>query len=106
MGTGEAGEMQQTFDVRRYGAAGNGRADDTAAIQAAIDAAGRAGGGVVFVPASSAFYRLSHGLIGRDGVTVRGEGRGSFLRNTRTPDIRDSTDVPSSRRTRTAQSWP
>ena len=38
------------YDVKAYGAIGNGVADDTVAIQAAIDACFNAGGGVVFIP--------------------------------------------------------
>src|SRR5690242_18677287 len=41
------------YNVRDYGARGDGRAKDTAGVQAAIDAAERAGGGVVFVPAGN-----------------------------------------------------
>ena len=36
------------FDVRQFGAKGDGKSDDTKAIQAAIDAG--ASGGAVFVP--------------------------------------------------------
>lgn len=39
------------FNVKQYGATGNGSTDDTAAVQAAITAA--AGGGVVFFPSGS-----------------------------------------------------
>jgi polygalacturonase len=38
------------FDVRKFGAAGDGKSLDTAAIQRAIDAAAAAGGGQVLIP--------------------------------------------------------
>jgi len=39
------------YSVRDFGAAGDGRTKDTAAIQSAIDACAKAGGGTVYLPA-------------------------------------------------------
>lgn len=44
------------FDVKAYGATGNGTTDDTAAIQSAIDACHTAGGGKVWFPTGT--YKL------------------------------------------------
>lgn len=55
------------FNVKSYGALGDGSTDDTAAIQAALDAgAGR----FVYVPASSGAYRISDRLIIKSGTTL------------------------------------
>ena len=47
-----AGE-ENTFNIRRFGAVGDGKAIDSKAINAAIDAASAAGGGTVFFPAGT-----------------------------------------------------
>ena len=51
----------ESVDVRTVGAKGDGKTDDTAAFQKALDAAGKAGGGVVHAPRGNYFFagRLS-----------------------------------------------
>jgi hypothetical protein len=44
------------FNVRRFGAAGDGKTDDTAAFQKALDAAAEAGGGTVHAPRGNYFF--------------------------------------------------
>ncbi|HJV40862.1 glycosyl hydrolase family 28-related protein [Caulobacter sp.] len=53
-------------------AKGDGRADDTAALQATIDAAAKPGGGIVFLP--SGRYRISRTLFLWPGVRIFGVG--------------------------------
>ncbi|TWC12692.1 MULTISPECIES: putative Ig domain-containing protein [unclassified Pseudomonas] len=69
------------FNVQNFGAKGDGITDDTAAIQAAIDAAAAAGGGEVYVPAGT--YIVSGGEEPSDGclmlksnVHLYGDGMG------------------------------
>jgi hypothetical protein len=84
----------QIGNVRNYGATGDGVTDDTAAIQAAIDACYAAGGGIVYLPPGQYVLGLSTladelynfgdavdvsvscSLVLRDGVTLRGAGVG------------------------------
>jgi Pectate lyase superfamily protein len=44
------------FNVVDFGAVGDGQTDDTAAFQKALDAAGQAGGGVVYAPRGNYFF--------------------------------------------------
>lgn len=61
------------FNVRGYGALGDGVSDDTAFIQAAIDACQTANGGVVFFPAGR--YKTTATLNVRDNcVHLQGAG--------------------------------
>src|SRR3954451_9431794 len=46
---------QQIFDIQRFGAKGNGQTNDAEAIQEAINACSKAGGGTVLVPAPFTF---------------------------------------------------
>ncbi|MGA7859944.1 MAG: glycoside hydrolase family 28 protein [Terracidiphilus sp.] len=50
---GAVAAPQAMFDVRMFGAAADGKTLDTAAVNAAIEAAGNAGGGVVMFPAGT-----------------------------------------------------
>lgn len=59
-----------TFDVRGFGAVGDGVADDTAAVQAAVTAA--AGRGTVVVPAGT--YRISRVVSVPGNTSVSGSG--------------------------------
>lgn len=58
------------YNVRNYGAAGDGRSDDTSAFQKALDDAGKAGGGIVNVPAG--VYRINGNLVVPGSVTLQG----------------------------------
>jgi len=63
------------YNVKDYGAAGNPldanpTADDTNAIQSALNAAGSAGGGTVYMPAG--IYKVAGHLIVPAGVELRG----------------------------------
>src|SRR5215471_15163058 len=44
------------FAVEDFGAKADGKTDDTAAFQKALDSAGQAGGGVVYVPRGNYFF--------------------------------------------------
>jgi Ca2+-binding RTX toxin-like protein len=76
--------MTLQFNVRDYGATGDGHTSDTAAIQAAIDAAAKAGGGEVYIPAGT--WMLTAGEKPADGalmlksnVFIKGDGMGATV---------------------------
>lgn len=48
--------VPQTFSVRAFGAVGDGKTDDTAAFQKALEAAAQAGGGTVHAPRGNYFF--------------------------------------------------
>ena len=56
----------KTFNIKTYGARGNGKTMDSPAIQKAIDACYKAGGGTVLVPAGT---YLSATIVLKDNVT-------------------------------------
>lgn len=57
----------ETFNVKKYGAKGNGKKLDSPAIQKAIDACHEAGGGTVLVPAGT---YLSATIVLKDNVNL------------------------------------
>lgn len=68
----------QVFNVKDYGATGNGTTDDTAAIQATITTAQNASGGQVFFPSGS--YLISSTLsITANNIQLVGAGRSSLI---------------------------
>src|SRR5277367_3359190 len=58
------------YSVRDYGAKGDGKSDDTAALQKAMDAAGQAGGGTVMAERGNYFF-AGH-LVVPKAVTLQG----------------------------------
>ena len=66
----EQNPVPDYFNVRSFGAAGDGQTDDTAAFQMALDAAGEAGGGVVYAPVGNYFFAGS--LNVPNAVTLAG----------------------------------
>jgi hypothetical protein len=64
------GYLSNVYNVKAYGAVGDGTTDDTAAIQAAITAAMAAGGGVVFIP-EGVFRCNSQLTFTNDGASPR-----------------------------------
>ncbi len=69
------------IDVKRYGATGDGQTDDTAAIQAAIDAVPATGGAVLF---PSGTYIVAPGravgIVIKSNLLLMGAGAGSVLK--------------------------
>jgi len=66
-----------------YGAVGDGKADDTRAIQAALNDVGTAGGGIVFVPTGT--YLIATHLIVPSGTALVGVGRAPLHYDPRHP---------------------
>lgn len=93
--TNVGAKLRETISVKDFGAVGNGVADDTAAIQAAIDAAEANvslynGGSTVYIPTGS--YLVTATLTVRTGqITICGEGLGSQI--TRNSDFGETFNI-------------
>lgn len=69
----EVADVVYAGDVRRYGAKGNGTTNDDTAIQAAVDAIGAAGGGIVYFPPGR-YLKTVATVIDKPGVRLLGAG--------------------------------
>lgn len=72
--TGPDPSLADVFNVLDYGANGNGATDDTLSVQAALDAAWDAGGGVVYFPGGNRQYKISKTLLVASRTTVWCDG--------------------------------
>jgi polygalacturonase len=79
------------FDVRRFGAAGDGRTLDTAAINCAIRAAAAAGGGTVILPAGD---YLSHSIRLCSHLTLRVDAGATLVAAEPSADLSTGYDAP------------
>lgn len=68
--------LSSVYDVKDYGATGDGSTDDTTAIAAAITAA--ASGGTVFFPAGT--YITTGLTVAANNITLRGAGPASIIK--------------------------
>jgi parallel beta-helix repeat protein len=68
----------RVFNIKDYGAAGDGTADDTAAINNTIAAA--SGGGIVFVPKGTYIVDPVISIQLTGGITLQGAGNGSIIK--------------------------
>ena len=75
--------QQKTYDIRRFGAKGDGSTDNTPFIQKAIDKASAQGGGTVLVPEGRF---LTGVLVIRSGVDLHLDAGAFLLGSTHRPD--------------------
>ena len=94
---GKPAVMEGIFNAKTYGAKGDGKTDDTAAIQKAMDAAAKTGGKVYLPPAK---YLVSGSLSVPAGVAVEGAANSPRYNNPLTGSVilathgRDNEDAP------------
>ena len=81
--------VDRVFDVRAYGAVGDGRANSTRAVAKTIAAAEEAGGGIVFFPQGR--YLMNETIVIPPNIVIKGER--TDLVNLVWPDFPDPPDV-------------
>lgn len=71
--------IEGAYNVKAYGAAGDGVANDSAAFAAALAAINSTNGGILYIPAGT--YRLAStiNVSGKSNLTIAGAGRGTQL---------------------------
>lgn len=74
--SGTISQPSNIYNVRAYGATGDGITDDTAAIQAALSAA--TSGGTVFLPQGT--YKTTSTLVPLSNTVVAGAGAGTIIK--------------------------
>lgn len=75
-GTALAWKSETVFNVKNYGAVGDGTTDDTTAIQAAIDAAKTAGGATVLLPPGKYKTTATLNIKATNSLTFAGTAMG------------------------------
>lgn len=90
-GTQVSGYSRHVFDVRDFGAKGDGQTLDTAAVQAAVDACADASGGIVYVPAGR---YLCGTVFLKSNVTLELAPQAVLLGSGRLADYSDKTKGP------------
>jgi len=79
----DTAQTQRVINVAAFGARADGSTADNASIQNAIDFAASLGGGVVYLPKTSASYKLDTTLFMASNVSIRGDGVLSTLSTTK-----------------------
>lgn len=87
---GAGTSVDRVYDVRAFGAIGDGTTDDTAAMQLTLDTCGGNGGGVVYVPPGTYLCNTTRTVSGAviilefryDNVWLRGAGPQSKIQST------------------------
>jgi len=74
-------KLQEMVSIKDFGAVGDGSTDDTAAIQAAINASS---GSSLYIPPASSYYKITSALNGISNIVIIGSGAIGTIRNTTT----------------------